>query len=170
MSRGEITIEDNQFKPAGISAPGDWAAEYEQQHSGGRSWADQFSNEQASSDFPKDTMNPCLWQKAKMFRSFTSMLRTFLLHFLVLISDDILQSAKIFSDLMILTIQLSHGPHGWANEFATERGQQGSTEDEWANEFSKLNVNDWSDEFERQVTDGVLGDSSGDNWANAYDE
>ncbi|XP_042011277.1 peroxisome biogenesis protein 5-like [Salvia splendens] len=111
MSRGEITIEDNQFKPAGISAPGDWAAEYEQQHSGGRSWADQFSNE-----------------------------------------------------------QLSQGPHGWANEFATEHGQQGSTEDEWANEFSKLNVNDWSDEFERQVADGVLGDSSGDNWANAYDD
>ncbi|KAH6768159.1 peroxin 5 [Perilla frutescens var. frutescens] len=111
MSRGEITVEDNQFKPAAISAPGDWAAEYEQQYSGGRSWADQFANE-----------------------------------------------------------QLSQGPHGWANEFAAERGKHGLAEDEWVDEFSKLNVNDWSEEFERQVADGVLGDSSADNWANAYDD
>ncbi|KAI3456727.1 hypothetical protein Pfo_013390 [Paulownia fortunei] len=111
MSRGEITIEDNQFKPAAFSAPGDWATEYEQQYSGGQSWADQFANE-----------------------------------------------------------QLSHGPHGWANEFAAEREQQGLAEDEWVNEFSKLNVNDWSEEFERQVADGVFGDASADNWANAYDE
>lgn len=53
MSRGEITIEDNQFKPAALSAPGDWATEYEQQYSGGQSWADQFANEQASTDFIK---------------------------------------------------------------------------------------------------------------------
>ncbi|KAH6822844.1 peroxin 5 [Perilla frutescens var. hirtella] len=111
MSRGEITVEDNQFKPAAISAPGDWAAEYEQQYSGGRSWADQFANE-----------------------------------------------------------QLSQGPHGWANEFAAERGKHGLAGDEWVDEFSKLNVNDWSEEFERQVADGVLGDSSADNWANAYDD
>lgn len=111
MSRGEITIEDNQFKPAAISAPGDWAAEYDQQYSGGRSWADQFANE-----------------------------------------------------------QISQGPQGWANEFAAERGKNALAEDEWVDEFSKLNVNDWSDEFERQVADGVLGDSPADNWANAYDD
>ncbi|KAL0353430.1 UNVERIFIED_CONTAM: Peroxisome biogenesis protein 5 [Sesamum angustifolium] len=111
MSRGEITIEDNQFKPAAFSAPGDWATEYDQQYGGGQSWADQFSNE-----------------------------------------------------------QLSHGPHGWANEFAAEREQHGVTDNEWVNEFSKLNVNDWSEEFERQVADGTLGDASADNWANAYDE
>ncbi|PIN04354.1 TPR repeat-containing protein [Handroanthus impetiginosus] len=110
MSRGEITIEDNQFKPAALSAPGDWATEYEQQYNGGQSWADQFVNE-----------------------------------------------------------KLSHGPHGWANEFAAEREQHGLVEDEWVNEFSKLNVNDWSEEFERQVADGTL-ESSADNWANAYDE
>lgn len=70
----------------------------------------------------------------------------------------------------ILFIQLSRGPQGWANEFSAERKQHGLVEDEWVDEFSKLNVNDWSDEFERQVADGVLGDSSADNWANAYDE
>lgn len=46
MSRGEITIEDNQFKPAG-----DWATEYDEQYSGGQSWANQFANEQASTHF-----------------------------------------------------------------------------------------------------------------------
>ncbi|XP_051124811.1 peroxisome biogenesis protein 5 isoform X2 [Andrographis paniculata] len=46
MSRGELAIEDNQFKPAAISKPGDWANEYEQQYSGGQSWGDQFANEQ----------------------------------------------------------------------------------------------------------------------------
>lgn len=50
MSRGEITIEDNQFKPAGMAAPGDWATEYDQQYSRGQSWGDQFANEQASTD------------------------------------------------------------------------------------------------------------------------
>lgn len=47
MSRGEITIEENQFKPATV-APGDWAAEYGQQYNGGQSWADQFAHEEAS--------------------------------------------------------------------------------------------------------------------------
>ncbi|XP_022855908.1 peroxisome biogenesis protein 5-like [Olea europaea var. sylvestris] len=48
MSRGEITIEDNQIKQGTFSAPGDWAAEYQQQYNGGQTWADQFVNEQAS--------------------------------------------------------------------------------------------------------------------------
>lgn len=47
MSRGEISIEENQFKPATISS-GDWAADYEQQHNGGQSWADQFAHEELS--------------------------------------------------------------------------------------------------------------------------
>lgn len=48
MSRGEITIQANQVKPAALSAPGDWAAEYQQQFNGGQSWADQFAREEAS--------------------------------------------------------------------------------------------------------------------------
>nr|GMC50343.1 peroxisome biogenesis protein 5 [Ipomoea batatas] len=44
MSRGEITIEDNQIKPA-ASAPGDWATEYEEQYSGVQTWADQYERE-----------------------------------------------------------------------------------------------------------------------------
>ncbi|GFZ12650.1 peroxin 5 [Actinidia rufa] len=48
MSRGEIIIEDNQMKPAVASAPGDWAAAYQQQYDGGHTWADQFMHEKAN--------------------------------------------------------------------------------------------------------------------------
>ncbi|KAL7248952.1 hypothetical protein ACSBR1_011178 [Camellia fascicularis] len=111
MSRGEIFIEDNQVKPTAVSAPGDWATEYQQQHDGGHAWADQFVHD-----------------------------------------------------------KLSHGPDGWANEFAAERELHGSIDDQWVNEFSKLNVQDWADEFGRQVGEGALGESSTDNWANAYND
>lgn len=50
MSRGEITIEDNQIKPA-ASAPGDWAAEYSEQYSGTQTWADQFEREGVSIEY-----------------------------------------------------------------------------------------------------------------------
>ncbi|KAG8365214.1 hypothetical protein BUALT_Bualt18G0081100 [Buddleja alternifolia] len=139
MSRGEMTIEDNQFKPAAFSAPGDWATEYEQQYSGGQSWANQFANEQATLSFD--------FCRAK----------------------EKFSSKQIYWCLNCL-LQLSHGHHGWVNEFAAEREQRGLPEDEWVNEFSKLNVNDWSEEFERQIADGTLGDASADNWASTYDE
>lgn len=51
-----------------------------------------------------------------------------------------------------------------------EEGQHGTVDDQWVNEFSKLYVNDWAEEFEQQVGDGALGDASADSWANAYDE
>lgn len=108
MSRGEITIEDSQIKPATLSAHGDWATEYQQQHSGGQTWADQFVHE-----------------------------------------------------------ELSKGPNGWVDEFASERGH---VDDGWVNEFSKLHVNDWAEEFGHQVAEGAFGDSSAENWASAYDE
>lgn len=65
--------------------------------------------------------------------------------------------------------QLSHGPDQWANEFSAEREQR-PVDDQWVNEFSKLHVNDWADEFGRQVGEGAFGESSADNWADAYDE
>lgn len=56
------------------------------------------------------------------------------------------------------------------NEFWTEREQNGSIDDQWVNEFSKLHVNDWVEEFGQQVDAGALGASSTDDWANGYDE
>ncbi|KAJ9173905.1 hypothetical protein P3X46_016995 [Hevea brasiliensis] len=66
--------------------------------------------------------------------------------------------------------EVSRGPDRWVNEFTTEGEQNGSVDDRWVNEFSKLHVNDWVEEFGQQVEKGELGDSSADNWANAYDE
>lgn len=104
MSRGELTIEDNQVRPAS----GDWANEYS---AGPSSWADQYARE-----------------------------------------------------------EVSRGPDRWADEFANERVHHGPVDEQWVNEFSKLEVNDWADEFGRQVGEGILGDDSADNWATAYDE
>jgi peroxin-5 len=58
----------------------------------------------------------------------------------------------------------------WANEFANERQQNGAVDDQWVDEFSKLHVNDWADEFGQQVGEGAFGEGSSDNWAQAYDE
>ncbi|KAJ8749359.1 hypothetical protein K2173_018847 [Erythroxylum novogranatense] len=64
--------------------------------------------------------------------------------------------------------QLSHRPDQWVKEF-TSGDQSKLVDDQWINEFSKLHVNDWVDEFGQQV-EGAVGESSTDNWANAYDE
>ncbi|KAF7146487.1 hypothetical protein RHSIM_Rhsim04G0006500 [Rhododendron simsii] len=115
MSRGEIIMEDNQVKPNAVSAPGDWATEYQQQFNGGHAWADQFTHE-------------------------------------------------------AITYTISRGPDGWASEFAAKRDQNGSVDDQWVNEFSKLHVQDWAEEFGNQFGEGALGENSADNWANGYDD
>lgn len=56
------------------------------------------------------------------------------------------------------------------NEFASGGQQQQSVDDQWIDEFSNLHVNDWAEEFGNHVGEGVLGENSSDNWANAYDE
>ncbi|MQL78333.1 hypothetical protein Taro_010745 [Colocasia esculenta] len=53
----------------------------------------------------------------------------------------------------------------WVKEFTHEHQD---VEDQWVNEFSRLQVDDWADEFGKQVGEGVLGDSS-ENWADSYD-
>lgn len=43
MSRGELTIDDNQVKQ-NADQSGDWATEYQQQYNAGPSWADEFAS------------------------------------------------------------------------------------------------------------------------------
>ena len=62
------------------------------------------------------------------------------------------------------------GPELWANEYAIERQQNGAVDDQWVDEFSKLHVNDWAEEFGQQIGEGAFGEGSSDNWAQAYDE
>ncbi|KAJ6376849.1 hypothetical protein OIU76_025904 [Salix suchowensis] len=52
--------------------------------------------------------------------------------------------------------QLSHGPDQWANEFSAEREQR-PVDDQWMN-------------LEGRLEKGAFGESSADNWADAYDE
>ncbi|GMH05900.1 hypothetical protein Nepgr_007740 [Nepenthes gracilis] len=66
--------------------------------------------------------------------------------------------------------ELSYGPDKWVHEFATGSKQHELVDDQWADEFSKLHVQDWVEEFGNQVGKGALGEDSTDSWAAAYDE
>lgn len=70
--------------------------------------------------------------------------------------------------MLICGFKVYNGPDQWVNEFTTEGQQHGAVNDQWVDEFSKLHVNDWAEEFGDQVGEGALGES--DNWAQAYDE
>ncbi|KAJ6818495.1 peroxisome biogenesis protein 5 [Iris pallida] len=65
--------------------------------------------------------------------------------------------------------QLAQGTHKWVDEFAKER-QHSELEDQWVNDFSKLHVQDWAEEFGQQMGEGAFGQGSADNWADAYDK
>ena len=56
------------------------------------------------------------------------------------------------------------------SEFTAKEEQHRATDDQWVNEFSKLHVNDWVEEFGQQISEGALGENSADNWVEAYDE
>lgn len=68
-----------------------------------------------------------------------------------------------------MLFQFPQGRETWAKEFAKEYTQQ-VVDDKWVNEFSKLHVQDWADEFGQQLAKGAFGESTTDDWANAYDK
>ncbi|PPD70683.1 hypothetical protein GOBAR_DD32440 [Gossypium barbadense] len=150
MSRGELIIDDNQVKPASEN----WATEYQQQYNGGASWADEFVHDEASRDLveAKEAYRLICPDNQICYSGWW---------FFYFLQPD--QRAEEFATVF-------RGPDHWANEFGAERLQQESVDDQWVNEFSKLHVDDWAEEFGRQVGEGALGDSSSDNWANSYDE
>lgn len=62
---------------------------------------------------------------------------------------------------LFFILQLSQGADKWASEFSREHNQ-GVLNDNWVDEFSKLNVTDeWAEEF----SGGGFGESSADPWA-----
>lgn len=62
---------------------------------------------------------------------------------------------------LFFILQLSQGADKWASEFSREHNQ-GALNDNWVDEFSKLNVTDeWAEEF----SGGGFGESSADPWA-----
>ncbi|XP_068642693.1 peroxisome biogenesis protein 5-like [Aristolochia californica] len=93
MSRGELIVDDNQIKPAGVE--NDWVDQYSRENSafGGSAWADEFTNE-----------------------------------------------------------QLHHGP----------------ADEPWVDEFSKLHLQDWGEEFVQQGNEGTLGRGEVDKWVDNF--
>ncbi|KAL9271867.1 Peroxisome biogenesis protein 5-like protein, partial [Drosera capensis] len=61
---------------------------------------------------------------------------------------------------------LADQPESWVREFAG--GKQETAEDQWVDEFSKLHMQDWADEFGNQLGSAIRDDTS-DGWASAYD-
>ncbi|KAL8166122.1 hypothetical protein V2J09_007621 [Rumex salicifolius] len=108
MSRGELFVEDNQFKTNTASASGDWAAEYQEQYNVGH--------------------------------------------------------------LGVEERLVVGGADKWASEFASTSAQHIAPDDQWVDEFSKLHVEDWAEEFGNQIGKGAIGEDSTDSWVNAYDE
>lgn len=43
------------------------------------------------------------------------------------------------------------------------------SKDGWIDEFSKLGVKDWADEFGDQFAQGALGDGTSSEWVDSYD-
>lgn len=66
----------------------------------------------------------------------------------------------------MIIFQVSRGAETWVNEYHNEHQE---TEDQWVKDFSRLQVDDWADEFGKQIGEGVMGDSSTENWADSYD-
>lgn len=78
-------------------------------------------------------------------------------------------ACQLMTYVLPILVQLSQGMDKWVDEFAKEHQQQG-VDDQWVDEFSKLHVEDWAEEFGQKVSEGDLGESSADNWADAYDK
>ncbi|PHT69526.1 Peroxisome biogenesis protein 5 [Capsicum annuum] len=142
----------NEFSQnrVGHADPNSWVQSFEQQH-GANGWASEFEHEQSQLGMIGQMRGANIPNLAAMEQT------RMLAHTLAQNSDP--------------KFQLSRGPQGWVNEFSAEREQHGSVNNDWVNEFSKLNVNDdWADEFGRQVAEGAFGETSADGWAEAYDE
>ncbi|CAO2833400.1 unnamed protein product [Amaranthus hypochondriacus] len=114
MSRGELFVEGNQVKENSATMPGDWAAEFQNQHDGGLSWADQFSHEAVSGDGGK-------W--VNEFASGSN--------------QELLPEEKWVDEFSKLDVQ------DWAGEFEqqAEKDSWASAYDEYLNEQSAANLN-----------------------------
>nr|KYP49945.1 Peroxisomal targeting signal 1 receptor [Cajanus cajan] len=120
--------------------PDSWANSFEQQY-GANGWASEFERSQLSSVDQMRGMN---------MPNFAAMEQTRMLaNTLAQNGDPKFQNSKFLQ----FVSKMSRGR------------QHDAVDDQWVNEFSNLNVNDWADEFQQQ-----LGDSTSDSWAQAYNE
>jgi peroxin-5 len=61
--------------------------------------------------------------------------------------------------------QHAHRGDNWVNEYSQ---QETSDREGWVDEFSKLNVKDWADEFGEQFKNAVNEDINNE-WVDSYD-
>eukprot|EP01018_Ginkgo_biloba_P032694 Gb_28314 [translate_table: standard] len=64
----------------------------------------------------------------------------------------------------------SHQGDEWVSQFTQDKNLRLETDDQWVNEFSKLHVQDWAEEFTDQVSKGTFEDGSADSWADTYEK
>ncbi|BBN18341.1 peroxin-5 [Marchantia polymorpha subsp. ruderalis] len=63
-----------------------------------------------------------------------------------------------------------HRGDRWGDEFARRHQEAPSTSDDWVNDFSRLHVQDWADEYAEQVAKNPYGDGSHESWLDSYDK
>lgn len=73
------------------------------------------------------------------------------------------------SSLSLCFFQVSRSGDKWVNEFTAANKHEVAPSDTWVEDFSKLNVQDWAEEFGNQA-EAVAWDESTDSWAASYDE
>ncbi|KQJ98852.1 peroxisome biogenesis protein 5 isoform X2 [Brachypodium distachyon] len=122
--------------------PDDWAHSFEQHH-GPNGWASEFEQHQSQMGMGQmggaNMANLAAMQQSRML-------------------------AQTLSSNNDPKFQLSQGADKWVSEFSSERNQGGLNE-KWADEFSKLHVDDeWAEEF----SGGAFGESSADPWADEF--
>eukprot|EP00249_Psilotum_nudum_P018974 c27047_g1_i1 orf=150-2450(+) len=57
----------------------------------------------------------------------------------------------------------AHRGDTWVNEYGREQNLDVSPSEGWVDEFSKLNVHDWAEEFDKQMS------NNGNNWLDSYE-
>eukprot|EP00252_Welwitschia_mirabilis_P003212 TRINITY_DN132_c0_g1_i2.p1 TRINITY_DN132_c0_g1~~TRINITY_DN132_c0_g1_i2.p1 ORF type:complete len:692 (-),score=165.96 TRINITY_DN132_c0_g1_i2:395-2470(-) len=110
---------------------GSWTEEFEQSYNS-NSWAEEFDQHQAVHLRNRDVSNVAAMEQSRM-----------LAHTLSQNSDPKFQN--------------SHSGDAWISEFEKGQVKQASSDD-WINEFSKMNMQDWGDEY-----------ASADGWADSYE-
>jgi len=54
--------------------------------------------------------------------------------------------------------------------FASADHEPVGTTDSWVDDFSRLGVKDWSDEYGAQNAEGVFGDGTSSEWVDSYEQ
>lgn len=63
-----------------------------------------------------------------------------------------------------------HRGDTWIDEYNHPQNQEASTNERWVDEFSKLNMQDWADEFGDQFSNSMLNEDMSSNWLDSYEK